>query len=155
MPGLAAALQEQADKGLMKIANSWDDIAHHFSIDSETLKNTIEEYNTDCDRGRDPIFVKDPQWMWPLRTPPYYAIGDDKSGFLDTLGGIKINEHMQVLNKQENPIPGLYAAGVCAGGWQAEDYCGYYMSGAAQGFAFNSGRIAGENAATYIKSTAK
>ena len=56
---------------------------------------------------------------------------------------------MEVLDKEDNPIPGLYAAGVAAGGWQADTYCDV-LSGAASGFAYNSGRIAGENAATFL-----
>ena len=96
-----------------------------------------------CDKGFDPLFAKDYKYMVPLRTPPYYAIKSN-SDFLDTIGGIKINEHMEVLDKKDNPIPGLYAAGVAAGGWQGDTYC-VILSGAASGFAINSGRIAAEN----------
>ena len=59
---------------------------------------------------------------------------------------------MEVLDKQDNPILGLYAAGVVAGGWQADTYCDI-LSGAASGFAYNSGRIAGENAFKFLTAT--
>jgi len=39
-------------------------------------------------------------------------------GILHTMEGIKINEHMQVINKQNAPIQGLYAAGMETGGWE-------------------------------------
>ena len=81
--------------------------------------------------------------------PPYYAIKGN-SDFLDTIGGIKINEKMEVLDKKDTPIPGLYAAGVAAGGWQADTYCDV-LSGAASGFAYNSGRIAAENAVIFVR----
>jgi fumarate reductase flavoprotein subunit len=63
----------------------------------------------------------------------------------DTIGGIKINEYVEVLDKQGNPIAGLYASGVTTGGWQADTYYDV-ISGAASGFVLNSGRIAAENA---------
>ena len=71
--------------------------------------------------------------------------------FLDTVGGIKINHRMEVLNDQDTPIPGLYAGGNTAGGWQSDTYC-IILAGSTLGFAVNSGRIAGENAAKYVAS---
>ena len=85
--------------------------------------------------------------MIPLRTPPYYALKSN-SDYLDTIGGIKVNEFMEVIDKQGNPIPGLYAAGVVAGGWQGDTYC-VVLSGAASGFAVNSGRLAAATALKY------
>ena len=88
------------------------------------------------------------KYLVALRTPPYYAIRC-YSSFFGTIGGIKINHHMEVLNHEDNPIPGLYAAGVDTGGWEAENY-NAILSGTTFGFAINSGRIAGENAADYV-----
>jgi fumarate reductase flavoprotein subunit len=149
MPGLARELRSKEAPGWVKIADDcWDGIADWIGADREVLKATIEEYNAACDRGHDPVFAKERALLVPLRTPPYYAIRSN-SDFLDTIGGIKINENMEVLDRQDNPIPGLYAAGVATGGWQAETYCDV-LSGSASGFAFNSGRIAAENAVKFI-----
>ncbi|MGD0661810.1 MAG: FAD-binding protein [Syntrophorhabdales bacterium] len=68
----------------------------------------------------------------------------------DTIGGVKINEHMEVLDTQDDSIPGLYAAGVVAGCYESENYC-YPLSGHMLGFALNSGRIAAENAMQYLE----
>jgi fumarate reductase flavoprotein subunit len=141
-------LQLQVDKGGGKISNSWDEIAVWIGAAPDALKATVNEYNGFCDQGHDEMFVKDPRYLLALRTPPYYGI-KCHSGFLGTIGGIKINHHMEVLNHQGNPIPGLYAAGVDTGGWQGDTYGGRDLAGSAFGFAINSGRIAGENAATY------
>ena len=148
MPGLEKELQIQAERGFVKISNSLDDIADWMGAESETLRATVTEYNDSCDHGYDPLFVKDRQFLVPISTPPYFAIKCN-IGFLDTIGGIKINENMEVLNKEEKPIPGLYAAGVVAGGWEGDTYCAV-ISGAASGFAVNSGRIAGENSLKYV-----
>ncbi|MEM2111341.1 MAG: FAD-dependent oxidoreductase [Candidatus Bathyarchaeia archaeon] len=140
--------QRYMDKGYVKSSNSWDEIAEWMGVDPEALKTTINEYNSFCDNGHDEIFVKDKNHLVPLRTPPYYAI-KTYSGYYNTIGGIKINHHMEVLDKQDRPIPGLYAAGVDVGGWETETY-NANLSGSTFSFALNSGRIAGENAADYV-----
>jgi fumarate reductase flavoprotein subunit len=114
----------------------------------EVLQATIDEYNRFCDQGYDESFSKEPRYLQALRNPPYYAI-KCHSSFLGTIGGIKINHHMEVLNHQLRPIPGLYAAGVDTGGWEGDTYNGV-LAGHTFGFALNSGRIAGENAVKYI-----
>jgi fumarate reductase flavoprotein subunit len=116
--------------------------------DTAVLKATVAAYNTAADQGLDTLFAKDSKYLLPLRTPPYYAIKWGVS-FLNTIGGIKINERTEVLDKKDNPIPGLYAAGVDTGGWETETYC-MRLPGHAFGFTINSGRIAGEEAAAYI-----
>ena len=82
-----------------------------------------------------------------MRTPPYYAIRCGMR-FLGTIGGIKINHRMEVLGRDGDPIPGLYAAGIDTGGWEPETY-NQFLMGTTFGFAINSGRISGENAAEY------
>jgi fumarate reductase flavoprotein subunit len=81
--------------------------------------------------------------------PRFYAI-KCYPDFLCTLGGIKIDEKMEVLDKNGNPIRGLYAVGCDAGGLYGDSY-DLIASGIGSSFAFNSGRIAGENAVRYLK----
>ncbi len=142
-------LRAEAEKGEIKISHSWDEIAKWMGVAPQVLKATVDEYNSACDRGFDDIFAKDRGYLRALRTPPYYAIKCYPS-FLTTMGGIKIDYRMQVLNQQLDPIPGLYAGGDTAGGWESETYC-MDLAGSAFGFAVNSGRIAGENAAEYVR----
>jgi fumarate reductase flavoprotein subunit len=146
--GLEQELQIQADKGAIKISDSWDDIADWLDIDRTAIKTTVAEYNANCDRGHDPVFAKDRASLQPLRTPPYYAVRGG-STYLNTLGGLKINERMEVLDTRDNPIHGLYAAGVDTGGWTSDTYCAA-LPGTAFGYAINSGRIAGESASEFI-----
>ena len=56
---------------------------------------------------------------------------------------------MEVMDNQDHPIPGLYAAGIDMGGWESETYC-VFLAGSTFGFAINSGRIAAENAVKYV-----
>jgi fumarate reductase flavoprotein subunit len=143
--GLARELKAKADRGLLKIADTWDEIAGWIGAAPEILKTTVAEYNDACEHGYDPVFVKNRRYLSPLRVPPYYVL-QSHAEFHGTIGGIKINENMEVIDHQFQPIPGLYAAGVDTGGWETETYAGD-LSGHAFGFAVNSGRIAGENAA--------
>jgi fumarate reductase flavoprotein subunit len=147
---LGRLLQKEVEKGEVKIADSLEEIAYWMGAAPKTLLATIDEYNGSCDRGYDELLLKDRRFLKPLRVPPYYAIRCHQ-GFLGTLGGIKINQRMEVLNRQDQVIPGLYAAGAGTGGWESDTYC-LELSGSAFGFAINSGRIAGENASTYIAS---
>lgn len=146
LPGLERELRKQpAD--VVKIANSWDEMAQWMEINPPVLKATIDEYNSACDKGYDPLLGKDRRYLQPLRRPPYYAIKGHVC-ICDTMGGIKINENMEVLDSGDKPIPGLFAAGVMVGGWESENY-NYHLTGHLLGFALNSGRIAGEMAAKY------
>jgi fumarate reductase flavoprotein subunit len=148
MHSLDEALLKEVDKDRVKISDSWDEIANWIGANLRVLRATVDEYNTFCDQGYDAIFSKNRRYLSPLRMAPYYAIRG-LPHLLDTMGGIRINEHMEVLNAQDIPIPGLYAAGVVTSGWESEIYCSD-LSGSAFGYAINSGRIAGENAAGLI-----
>ncbi|MDB9822822.1 FAD-dependent oxidoreductase [Deltaproteobacteria bacterium] len=140
-------LQLHSDKGRVKISDSLDEIAKWIGIDPEMMKAEVDEYNSFCDQGHDNLFAKDRMYLLPLRTPPYYAIQCCIT-LLTTHGGIKINHHMEVVDKQDNPIPGLYAAGVETGSNDSGTY-NAHIPGHSFGFTVNSGRIAGENATIF------
>ena len=146
-------LELEAAQGNLKIADSWDEVAGWIGVAPDVLNATIKEYNTCCEHGYDPVYGKDRIYLKPLFTPPFYAM-KCVPGMLGTLGGLKINERMEVISQQDSPIPGLYAAGNDTGGWSADTY-NINLAGFTSGFAINSGRIAGENAANYIISQQK
>jgi fumarate reductase flavoprotein subunit len=143
-------LEAGAAKGNVKIAGTWAEIADWIGAEPDVMEDTLSEYNRFCAQGYDEDFQKDRRYLKPLSVPPYYAIRCYVS-CLDTLGGIKINERMEVLNNHDDPIAGLYAGGDAAGGWESETYC-IQLPGTTFGFAINSGRIAGENAFRYTSS---
>jgi fumarate reductase flavoprotein subunit len=149
-PGLADDLKKEAEKtGRIKIADSWDEIATWIGCNPETLKAEIAEYNSFCDKGCDETFTKEKEHLKPLRQPPFYAMRcDARVG--ETLGGIIVSDRMEVLDKEANVIPGAYVAGVLADGFEPEDYNHGVLGGSAMGFAVNSGRIAGRNAAKFV-----
>jgi len=148
IPGLDEELRKQDAGGGAKIAGSWEEIAGWIGARPEVLAAEIEEYNSCCKRGYDAVFNKNDKYLQPLREPPYYAM-KCYARVGETLGGIIVNEHMEVLDNRGEIIPGVYVAGVLADGIQGQTYC-MDVGGSAMGFAVNSGRIAGESAARYL-----
>jgi len=142
-------LQSFAKKGKVKITNSWDEMAKWMDVSPDVLKNTINEYNAGCENGTD-IYGRDKNSLVPLRTPPYYAIRSCLN-LLVTHGVIKTNKRMQVMDTNNDPIPGLYVAGDDIGGVDEDIYAG--MGGHSIGFAITSGRLAGLNAASFLVKT--
>jgi fumarate reductase flavoprotein subunit len=132
------------------VADSLEDLAAQTGINPAGLKAGIEEYNLFCDNGYDPVFYKRHKSLRPLRTPKYYAM-KFLPGAYGSLGGIKVNYRCEVVDKEWNPIPGLYGAGTDANTLYGDSYP-FILPGNTMGWALNSGRMAGESAAAYAKS---
>jgi len=144
-------IKKEVENSRIKISDSWDDIAGFIGIKPEVIRATIEQYNSFCANGYDADFLKDKQFLWPLRTPPYYAVISTQ-GFDVSIGGIMINHRMEAINKKGDPVGGLYVIGNDAG---CVHSCTYTGGAAAPGcdlsFALCSGFIAGENAYKYTR----
>lgn len=149
LPGFTKVFLSEAPKSqYIKISNSPDEIAAWIGAKPEVFKANFNEYNAMCEKGRDTLFGKDYTYLMPLKTPPLVAVRG-QACICDAIGGIKINEKMEVLDAEDEPLPGFYAGGSTSGGWESENYC-YELTGHLLGFALNSGRIAGERAVKYI-----
>jgi fumarate reductase flavoprotein subunit len=131
------------------VADSVEELATKIGVNPAVLKATIDEYNQSCEKRYDELFAKDSKYLWPIKGPKYYAI-KARTVFLGTMGGIKINEKTEVVDKKETVIPGLYAAGYDAGGMYGDSYPIKTSSGLASAFALNSGRLAGKNVLKYL-----
>jgi fumarate reductase flavoprotein subunit len=151
--GFEAEMHAAAAKGTegAYIAGSLAELAAMTGIDREGLAKTVFEYNQACDTGRDTLFDRKARYLRPIRRPPFYA----RKFFLDafgSLGGIRIDYRGRVLDTEGDVIPGLYAAGADAEAIYGDTYP-ITLPGSTMGFAVNSGRIAGENAAEYAART--
>ena len=116
-------------------------------VDGTVLKNTVEDYNEACRKGLDEKFFKKREYLKPIRGERIYAARLYSGGYA-ALGGLNINEYAQVLDPGSQAIPGLYAAGNDANTISGDTYM-FMMPGLTSGFAYNTGRIAGEEAADY------
>jgi fumarate reductase flavoprotein subunit len=152
LPDLDAELQRLLSLGSTEIlgATSVEKLAVKMGAEPAALRATIQEYNGFCAARRDEQYGKDPTYLRPLKGPRFYA-ARCHTAFLGTLGGIRINQKTEAVDQYDIPIPGIYAAGLDAGSIHAESYSMRDTSGIASAFAVNSGRLAGENAAEYVK----
>jgi fumarate reductase flavoprotein subunit len=147
-------IQKSKDAGYkyVYVADSLEDLAAQTGIDATGLKAGVEEYNAFCEKGYDPVFHKRNKSLKPLTGPKYYAM-KFLPGAYGSLGGIKVNYKTEILDKDWNPIPGLYGAGTDANTLYGDSYP-FILPGNTMGWALNSGRMAGESAAAYAKSIA-
>jgi fumarate reductase flavoprotein subunit len=145
-------LQYALERGTTElfVAASIEELAGKMGIDPAALKATVDEYNGFCDKGHDDLFTKNPKYLRPLKGPKFYAV-KSRTICLGSLGGIRINRNIEVVDKKGKVIPGLYAGGFDAGGMYGDSYCIHDSSGLSSGFAVNSGRIAGKNALRYME----
>jgi fumarate reductase flavoprotein subunit len=149
--GLEKELQAALEREQSEVfaADSVEGLAEKIGVDPSVFRNTVDEYNSFCEKGHDDLFCKDPKYLWPIKGPTFYAVRA-RTVSLGSMGGIKINEKAEAVDKKDRAIPGLYAAGLDAGGMFGDSYPIKGSSGLCSAFAMNSGRLAGENALNYI-----
>lgn len=132
--------------GLVKKADTIEDLAEQLQMPVKILKPTVVRYNENCYQGKDLDFGKESNRLFPVDKGPYYGayIG---GRLLATFDGLRINTRMQVIKENGDTIPNLYAAGNCSGGF----FWGAYpdrVPGLAVSHADTFGRLAGQYAAT-------
>ena len=110
--------------------------------DQGIYKKNIEDYLTVLETGEDPLFGKRADMMPDLSEGPYYAVRVI-SAIDGTYNGIRVNENLQAVNSDYQPIDGLYVAGQDSGGFFSYPY--YEGVGWTQGYAWNSGSVAAKH----------
>ena len=142
----AKMAKESGSEGLF-IADSIEELAQMTGINEENLVDTVDEYNDYCDT-LDEEFFKPKNLMRPIVKAPFYAAKFGPGGY-GTVGGIRIDENCQCCDKEFEPIQGLYAAGADACNLYDDSYM-FLLPGNSMGWAVNSGRIAGMEAAAAL-----
>lgn len=142
MDSFRKKLQENLDRGTVVKANSIEELAEKLHLPKERLVATVNRYNQMAKNGVDEDFGKEKYRLFPVEGAPYYGITFG-GVLLATFDGLHINDHMSVLDENNDPIKGLYAAGNCSGGF----FWGSYpdrLPGLAAGRAATFGRLAGK-----------
>ncbi|MBN1460741.1 MAG: FAD-binding protein [Armatimonadetes bacterium] len=139
--------QSEGYKNLF-LADSIEELCTKTGIDKDGLARTLVEYNKMCGSGRDDVFFKSARNLRQVRRPRFYAGKFILNAYV-TLGGVRINHKAEALDRNADTIPGLYVVGN-----DSNDVCGdtymFSLAGHMSGFAFNTGRFAGENASAYV-----
>ena len=129
-------------RGFVVSADTAEELAAALGLNSTALAATVEKWNEDCAAGADSLF--DNHKLQPLEGKLYgYRFG---VGAHYMMGGLLINGDTQVLDENEAPIPGLYAAGETTGGFHGE----VRIDGSGTGDAFTFGHLAGEKIAEAV-----
>lgn len=133
--------------GIVSVANTVEEMAAGMGVDKNTLRQTLERYNSFARKGIDEDFGKN-MFTQEINKPPYFY-GKERLYVHYCCGGLKIDEHARVLNAQGMPIRGLYAAGETTGGVHGKDRLG----GCSITDCFVFGREAGKTGARYALQT--
>ncbi|MDR1825896.1 MAG: FAD-dependent oxidoreductase [Bifidobacteriaceae bacterium] len=148
---LPMELDEAVAEGVMAFqADSIEELGAALGLDPAAFAAVVERYNGMCDAGFDEDFFKKPEFLRPVRQGPFYAV-EMNSAVLVSTGALHVNGNMQVIAAATGePIPGLYAAGMDAGGLFGDAY-NLDVPGSANGFSHAGGRVAARHAASVIK----
>lgn len=149
---LPAELAADVEAGTVHRADDIESLAAQIGMDPAVLAAEVAQYNASCHAGVDTKFHKEARFLRPVETGPFHAIKMEP-GIMITMGGIKINEYMQVVDAENAPIEGLYSVGCDAGGLFGDSYI-LTVPGSANGFALTSGWLAADHAAAAIRAAA-
>lgn len=127
--------------GAVRRADTVEDMAREMDVRPEVLHETLRRYNVFVEKRRDEDFGRT-SFTQRIDRPPYY-FGEERFAVHFTCGGLSIDERARVLDRANQPIEGLYAAGETTGGIHGRDRLG----GNSLTDCFVFGRIAGTNAA--------
>lgn len=132
-------------RGILVKADTIDEAAKHFGIDAKELKTTVEKYNEYAKNGKDLEFNKR-GGLVAFTEGPYYILKNTPA-IHHTMGGLVIDSKGRVLEKNGNPIEGLFAAGEVTGDIHGKNRLGSNAITDITVF----GKISGESAAKNLQ----
>jgi hypothetical protein len=151
------------ESGVVKAANTWDELAAKIGVQPAQLHSTAARFNELARNGHDDDFNRgdsvydnyygDPTLpnpnLHPLGKPPYYAfrmvLGD-----LGTSGGLRTDEYARVLRADDTVVRGLYAVGNTTAAVMGRSYAG---AGATIGPAMTFGYVAAKHLAQHVSTS--
>ena len=147
---LKPVLENLAKKTAMVFrGESLSELARAMGVDEKAFEASVAQYNRAAKSGKDPLFFGETKRFVPVVKAPFYAVRFVARN-LGTLGGIRVDDKLRAVTEDETPIAGLWACGADAGGMYGKAYVDF--EGGTLGFAYTSGRLAGEAAAKAAKS---
>ncbi|WP_251570329.1 FAD-dependent oxidoreductase [Parasutterella muris] len=128
-------------------ADSIPAVAKKAGVNGAELQKTVARYNTFVQNGKDEEFNRPAKFMKTQvsLTGPYYIV-EQQPRFATTMGGVVTDRTLNVVNKQDKPIKGLFAAGELVGGAMGDDS----PPGGNMAWAMTSGKLAAESAVKFL-----
>lgn len=145
--------QDGLDKGYITKADTIEELADKLGVNKENLVKTVARYNSMCDAGKDDDYGKDPQFLYPVKKPPFYGMVRCSSYLWMADGGIATDPYGRALNENAEIIPGLYCGANDAKITDHQTYTNRQQKPTCGGadFAITMGYLAGKAAAEDIK----
>lgn len=129
---------------VMAVSDNLADAAETMGVDAEGLAKTVAHWNDMVKAGKDTDFNR--KITGGLGEGPYYIV-EQKVRYQTTLGGLKADADLRILDKSGKPIPGLFGAGCVVGGANGADSLTAMMNS----WAIVSGVVSAESAVKSIK----
>ena len=135
------AIEKYVSTGITVQGDTIEELAEKIDVDPATLAETLKNWNQYVADQNDPDFGRTTGMDHDLSQAPFYAI-KIAPGIHHTMGGVHIDTDARVIDKDGNPIPGLFAAGEVVGGVHG----GNSLGGNAVADVVVFGKIASESA---------
>lgn len=123
--------------GVMRTAPTLAELAGLLGIDADGLEATGRSFDAHAVAGTADEFGRTPR---QTLDGPYYGAAITVSLY-QTLGGLRVDRHGQVLHADGSSVPGLYAGGAVAAGFAGDGPDGY-LPGTGLLASFGLGRLA-------------
>ncbi|MNO52136.1 Fumarate reductase flavoprotein subunit precursor [compost metagenome] len=140
------AIEQYEKMGFVLTSDSIEGLAKEMNVPADQLQKTMDTWNSAVKNKKDTEFGRTTGMDNDLSGGPFYAIKIGP-GIHYTMGGVKINTNTEVLNKEGQPITGLFAAGEVVGGLHGQNRIG--GNSVAEIIIF--GRQAGIKSAEFVK----
>ena len=133
-------------------------LAAQLGFEGEALDNflaQVEEYNQYCADGADLQFGRDAQVLFPIEKAPFYAVQYEPvlGETMVTMGGILTDGEQNALDKNYEPIEGLYVSGNDCGRRFGYEYF-TPIPGVSLGMAITLGRECGKSVCKFLDAQA-
>lgn len=129
---------------VMAVSDSLEEAARTMGIDPAGLTKTVTHWNEMVKAGKDADFSR--KITGGLGEGPYRIV-EQKVRYQTTLGGLKADAGLRILDTAGKAIPGLYGAGCVVGGANGADS----MTAMMNSWAIVSGVVAAETAVADLK----
>ena len=123
-------------------ADTIEELAEKMGVPVEEFCATIERYNELAKKGVDEDFGKRTDRMFAIENPPFYGYKLTDTVLLVCMGGLETTVDFEVLDTNDDVIPGLYAVGNAQGGRFLVDYP-LPCPGISHGMAMTHGMLVG------------
>lgn len=133
-------------------------LAAQLGFEGEALDNflaQVQEYNQYCADGADLQFGRDARVLFPIEKAPFYAVKYEPvlGETMVTMGGILTDGEQNALDKDYEPIPGLYVSGNDCGRRFGYEYF-TPIPGVSLGMAITLGRECGKSVCAFLDAQA-